>query len=143
MKGCENTRKMSFYKNYVCPLCWRQLPECTCEFIPWSLIQIDEGIQEHIRLLNEKGYYTSACCEGHYDSDVGIHIYITFRIPPNYDTPLPEGIVCDKYHAIRCSIYKNKNKRYTQEEAEAIKEQKLVELLKWIQSLPNYGGQKK
>ena len=65
------------YTNYVCPYCWNTLDKCTCElFPPYHLILIDRNIQEHVRLLNEKGYRTMACCEGHRMRC--INTYITF-----------------------------------------------------------------
>ena len=65
------------YMNYVCPYCWHTLNKCTCElFPPYHLMFIDRNIQEHIRILNEKGYRTTGCCEGH--REVCISTYVSF-----------------------------------------------------------------
>lgn len=60
------THDFTTYRQYVCSSCFRQLTECTCSTLPRDLIHMDEAIQDHVRLLNEKGYYTSGSCEGHY-----------------------------------------------------------------------------
>lgn len=66
-------------KNYVCPRCWQRIEHCTCDYAPYNLIMIDEALQEAIRTLNYKGYYTEASCAGHYyKSDATVSIYISF-----------------------------------------------------------------
>lgn len=56
-------------------------------------ICIDKSIIEHIRILNNKGYRTLQCCEGHM---VGNNLYISFS-GNNYgfgsDVDLPKGFV--------------------------------------------------
>ena len=83
------------YMNYVCPYCWNTLDNCICEmFPPYHLIFIDKNIQEHIRLLNEKGYRTMACCEGH--KEVCLNTYISFANDYFKDVTTPEGFKYDK-----------------------------------------------
>lgn len=121
------------YLNYVCPYCWNTLDNCTCElFPPYHLIFIDRNIQEHIRILNEKGYRTTGCCEGH--RTVCINTYITF--PENYfkEIGTPEGFKYDKKRRMITYTYSMK---LTKDEMEELKAKKLAVLLEWIKSLPN------
>lgn len=54
------------HHDYVCHKCFRQIEDCTCRFYPYSLLQIDEEIQEQIRILNvDKKYCTNGSCSGH------------------------------------------------------------------------------
>ena len=125
-------RSKAAYINYVCPYCWYTLNKCICDlFPPYHLILIDQNIQEHIRILNEKGYYTMACCEGHMKDCVGI--YISFVDNYFVDTGVPEGFKYDKKRKI-VSYY---SKKLTKEKAEEIKTEKLNTLLEWCKSLPN------
>ena len=75
------------YENYVCADCFNKLNECTCETKPWHLVQIDPMIQDSVRILNEKGYFTRYCCEGHC---VGEGMYIKFGISWMLDS-VPDG----------------------------------------------------
>lgn len=87
---------------YVCPYCYNKLETCTCERLPETLIQIDKKIWKTIKLLNDKGYHTEACCEGH---PVQLQrkdgIYIMFKkshkncrsIPAGFSGSLEEGVV--------------------------------------------------
>lgn len=72
------------YKDYVCPNCFKRLTQCNCNSAPWELIQIDAKIQDAIRVLNGKGYYTRYSCEGHYNGKKGVvEGYILFDVTPN------------------------------------------------------------
>lgn len=127
------------YMNYVCPYCWHTLNKCTCElFPPYNLIFIDSGIQEHIRILNEKGYRTIGCCEGHIK--VCINTYIAFA--KDYFTGIenmPDGF---KYNKSRKMITYTYSTRLTKENMEEIKKEKLETLLEWCKSLPNRNTEK-
>lgn len=133
------------YTDYVCPICWHKLTECTCDFDNNNLIQIDEGMQYAIRELNKKGYRTECCCEGHYmDCLKGGDMYITFRQGSD-----PEGCpngwnrcICkDEYHptvlinhTIKSgSKAKSKWRPYFEEG----KIKSLEALNRWVDSLPN------
>lgn len=121
------------YMNFVCPYCWHTLDNCICDlFPPYHLIFIDRNIQEHIRLLNEKGYRTMGCCEGH--REVCINTYITF--PEDYfkEINTPEGF---KYDRKRRTITYAYSMKLTEEKMEELKAEKLKVLLEWIKSLPN------
>ena len=67
------------YKNYVCPNCFEKINHCQCEKTPETLIMIDSKMQYAIKILNQKYYYTQACCEGHYNKHNLICTYIYFK----------------------------------------------------------------
>ena len=121
------------YNNYVCPYCWYTLNKCICDlFPPYHLIFIDKNIQEHIRILNEKGYHTTGCCEGHRERC--INTYISF--PKDYFKELstPEGF---KYDKKRRTITYTYSTNLSEKEMEILKAEKLAVLLQWINSLPS------
>ena len=125
-------RNKNAYMNYVCPYCWNALNKCTCElFPPYHLIFVDKNIQEHIRILNEKGYRTTACCEGH--RDVCINTYIAFANNYFDGTNVPDGF---KYNKKRRMITHTYSTKLTEEKMEELKEEKLETLLEWCKSLP-------
>jgi len=131
-------RSKKAYMNYVCPHCWNTLNKCTCDlFPPYNLIFIDEGIQEHIRILNEKGYRTIGCCEGH--REVCINTYIAFAREYFDNIEIPEGF---KYRKNRKTIHYTYSTRLTKENMEEIKKEKLETLLEWCKSLPNRNTEK-
>mgnify|MGYP006967403145 CR=1 FL=1 len=121
------------YVNYVCPYCWNALDNCTCKlFPPYHLIYIDKNIQEHIRILNEKGYRTMACCEGH--KDVCINTYIAFANNYFKDIDTPDGFEYDKKRRMITYTYSTKLEEKGMEE---LKKEKLKTLLNWCKNLPN------
>ena len=65
-------------KNYVCPICFNQIQNCTCICPPYTLIMVDNGIQEAVRSLNQKGYITVDSCEGHFENILP-NTYISFE----------------------------------------------------------------
>lgn len=121
------------YVNFVCPYCWNTLDNCTCSiFPPYHTIFIDKNIQEHIRLLNEKGYRTMGCCEGH--RKVCINTYIAFTNDYFEEADIPEGFKYDKKRRVVTYTYST---RLTEEKMEELKREKLAILLEWCKSLPN------
>lgn len=121
------------YMNYICPYCWNTLDNCTCDlFPPYHLIYIDKNIQEHIRVLNEKGYRTTACCESH--MDICINTYIAFADNYFTHTDTPDGFKYDKKRRMVTYTYSTK---LTEEKMEELKKEKLETLLEWCKSLPN------
>lgn len=121
------------YINYVCPYCFNALNKCTCEvFPPYHLIFIDENIQEHIRILNEKGYRTTACCEGH--EKVCLSTYIAFANNYFNEIELPSGFKYDKKRRIISYSYSTKIKK---EKIEELKKENLKILLEWCNNLPS------
>lgn len=120
------------YMNYICPYCWHTLNNCTCSlFPPYHLIFIDKNIQEHVRILNEKGYRTIGCCEGH---DKGcVNTYIAFAKDYFNDADVPEGFVYNKRRRMVTCSYSTK---LTKKDMEDIKKKKLESLLEWCNGLP-------
>lgn len=135
MKEVITMRKnLKAYRSYVCPNCFHQLNKCTCKiFPPYSLLFIDELIQEHIRILNEKGYRTNGCCESHYNG-VCICIYISFG-RDSFDS-VPEGFYFNKRRQMIIHDYKA-YKNYTRDQFEKEKMVYLAVLLDWVKSLPD------
>ena len=128
-------RSKKAYELYVCPRCFNPVNKCTCElYPPYELIMIDKKLQEPIRLLNQKGYRTWACCEGHKaDEEIYIRLLVTDEMMKN---KLPNGFWIDKKEFIRCRIPKNC------EDIEQFKDNKISELKSWILKLPNNKLQK-
>lgn len=121
------------YMNYVCPYCWNTLNKCTCDlFPPYHLLLIDKNIQEHIRLLNKKGYLTTGCCEGH--REVCINTYISFADDYFNNVSAPDGFKYDKGKRMVTYTYSTK---LEEEKMEELKKEKLEALLKWCKNLPN------
>lgn len=128
-------KSFNSYINFVCPHCFNTLDECTCEYFPpHQLIFIDRGIQEHIRILNQKGYCTTGCCESHYGGNC-ISLYVTFCMDYgfNKNIAIPEGF---KYLKKKNGICYDISKKLSKEEAEKLKADKLEVLLEWCKSLP-------
>lgn len=127
----NNRRRNHSYENYVCPNCFRKLPECTCEdaMPPYKLIWIDLAIQDHVRILNEKGYYTKFCCEGHDENDY-MDVMFKTRCEPPIDN-LPDGFKYNKkWNRIESDKYKDLDGGYES------KEKYLDSLLAWCNELP-------
>lgn len=131
-------KSKSAYMNYVCPYCWHTLNKCTCDlFPPYHLIFIDKNIQEHICILNEKGYHTIGCCEGH--DKVCISTYIAFARDYFDNINMPDGF---KYNKRRKMVAYTYSTRLKKEKMEEIKKEKLEILLEWCKSLPDIGNDK-
>lgn len=122
------------YDDYVCPTCFHTLNNCECDLRPYSLIMIDNGIQEHIRTLRNKGYITTGCCESH--EDICISIYISFNTDYGFGTTiqLPEGF---KFNKNKNAIIYDFNRKLSREKVEEKKRNKLIELLEWCKNLPD------
>lgn len=121
------------YENFVCPHCWNRLDNCTCDlFPPYYLTFVDKGIQEHIRVLNEKGYITIGCCEGH--MEICTSTYIAFADNYFENTAMPENF---KYDKKRRMVKHSYSKKLKEEQMEEIKKENLDTLLEWCKNLPN------
>lgn len=121
------------YINYVCPYCWHTLNKCVCDlFPPYHLILIDEKVQEHIRILNEKGYHTTGSCEGH--GKVCITTYISFARDYFENTNIPDGFEYNKKKKVIRYTYSTK---LSKEKMEEVKNKKLEILLEWCKNLPD------
>lgn len=126
--GITVEQKVNIY-DYVCNTCFCTLDECTCDMPPWELIMIDRGIQDSIRVLNEKGYTTVYCCEGHIG--LSVSIYIQFDEDYEFDE-LPKDFTY-KNNTLR---YKFPKKFYKDEEKfNNDKEEHLRYLNDWVYTL--------
>ena len=126
-------RDKNAYNSFVCPFCFRRLDECICEYFPpWSLLFIDEGMQYIIRVLNEKGYFTSGCCESHYKENPNLHI--CFRRVYDFAVQPPEGRAKGKKGSGDI-LYIIPSK--SEEEFERNKREKLKALEQWVDALPS------
>lgn len=130
-------KNLHTYKEYVCPECFKQLPECKCPSLPWHLVQIDLGIQEQIRILNNKGYNTCFCCSGHYDPS-SLVIYIKFGRPYLFDR-FPEEFKYNKRNQTLSYTYTKKDKK-TEEIYKERQAKLLADLLEWANELPSDPG---
>lgn len=133
----------SIYDNYVCENCFSPLEKCECNFAPLKLIQIDKNIQYAVKILNNKGYYTECCCEGHYtDSIKGGYIYVSFALryaPNNCPNGWKISYGKNKYHPdvvigyrikVRNKDIEARKKNFEQKKLKAIEE-----LNSWADSL--------
>lgn len=131
------TDYINAYFNYVCPQCFCSLDECKCVNYPTSLIHIDRNIQQHVRILHDKGYATLYCCESHYtESGEKREIYISFAKEYGFGdrVTIPNGFHYNKQHRLLgCMIKKN----LTEEQMNKVKTEKLAKLLEWCKDLPN------
>lgn len=124
------------YMNYVCPHCFHKLYECTCKYFPpTDLLFIDNRIQDHIRILNEKGYTTTGCCEGHYTGKPGANTGICFlmRYPEITESVLPEGF---SYNKAKNAVWHFYDAKLNRKSFEIEKIAALIKLLEWCRGLP-------
>lgn len=132
----------------------------------WIDENIDPGMRYAIKTLNEKGYKTFACCEGHYNENLGHYCeaYIRFNhfIPNELFPKLPsfpwrkDEKINSKYKTpfmeIGCGYKKNRNKEYekvfywtgtrhkrvSKEEKDKEHDKFILELNAWVDSLPTW-----
>lgn len=115
--------------NYVCPHCFNRVNKCTCElWPPYNLIWVDTHIQEHVRILNNKGYKTRFSCEGH---NGYIHIIFSSEYGFN-EMELPNGYV---YNPKKLELKYVLNNELLKEEREKQKFEALDNLLEWCKNL--------
>lgn len=130
-------RSKAAYLNYVCPKCFNQLQNCTCKsFPPWDLLYIDQRIQPHVRILNEKGYVTFTSCEGHYLGKPGVTSHVGFARDYDIFSDLPEGFTYNKSKRMLWCFYDAKLNR---DQFDAERAFNLAKLLQWCQDLPDNG----
>lgn len=129
-------RSKSAYMNYVCPRCFHKLHQCSCPvFPPHELIHIDENMQDCIRLLNEKGYATRSCCEGHYGVGRTPNIHVSFARPvaQTFGGKYPDGFEPFEDRALMYFYHTG----LTREQFEAEKMKVLDALRMWCAGLPD------
>lgn len=131
----KNDKTKDMYENYVCPSCFNKLYECSCEhgFLPYNLLMIDSGIQEHVRVLNQKGYTTLDSCESHNRYE---NMYISFVSDYGFGNtlPLPKGFEKLKKNNAVSIMY---GRGCTDGEFEGKKKEYLNNLLDWCRDLPS------
>lgn len=128
-------KNKDIYEYFVCPRCYYTMDKCTCDieaYPNYCAVMIDKGMQEQIRILNKKDYFTLYCCESHDAKDT---IYIKFRdkFGLGKSIDVPSGFELDKKNN---QIEYSYDKNITQEEFEKEKEKQLAILLDWCKSLP-------
>lgn len=96
----------------------------------YSLIFIDCGIQEQVRILNEKGYKTIGCCESHYNG-VCDNIYVAFGKDWDFQC-MPEGF---RYNQRRRMLIHDYKRYISESDFRREKEQYLAALLEWCREL--------
>lgn len=130
-----NKRDKYIYENYVCPRCFHKLPDCTCpgSTPPYQILWIDENIQEHVRILNEKGYLTEYSCESHSPKGT-THIMFYGGRNPSKDIPLPNRF---KWHDKYNKFFAEYDKKMSLEDYQLEKKKNLDALLEWCNELPN------
>ena len=119
-------KSKSAYMNYVCPKCFHKLHECSCSYFPpWSLLFIDERIQDHVRILNEKGYVTNG----------GSNTAICFELdyPEIIFSTMPEGF---KYNRAKKAVWHFYDANKGKKDFETEKTVALIKLLDWCRGLP-------
>lgn len=133
-------KDMSIYENYVCPHCFYTLDKCECLSFPhYSIKWIDKGIQEHVRVLNKKGYKTEYSCESHVPRDEIYLVFASWGRGLEDDIEMPEGFKYDKTDRVmRYKYGKNAKdtKKISAEEFEVKKKKALNDLLEWCKALP-------
>ena len=119
---------------YVCQNCFSRIMDCECAHFPsGTLIYLDKGIQEHIKILRSKGYITTSSCESN-NPKVGIQITfsryngIEGLEPPDGFRVQPNGTAVEY-------LYPN---GMTMEEFKVEKQKRLDTLLEWCKSLPEH-----
>lgn len=132
--GCDAAvRRADILRRFVCPICFRTLTECVCEaFPPSQLIEIDEGMREPLRILNEKGYSTQYSCEGHHANDSTYIMFFNGRYMPKIGTEPPEGFCFERSR----SILKCDYSAASEEEFSEAKSHALQRLVSWCEGLP-------
>jgi hypothetical protein len=87
-----------------------------------------------VRLLNQKGYITTACCAGHLDNLRGRTIYIAFDKEHKFENSLPVGAEYAKTG--RCVQYRIPEEM-TGSEFVPFQSECIERFMKWADSLPS------
>ena len=108
---------------------WNQCPKANCD---GYIVDIDEEILPHIMLLNNKGYATQYCCQGHLNNSVA-RLYILFENIYYFDD-LPKGFIEEDPTGNRtCISFEPKSKNNKQKYKELLKAR--INLYDWIYKL--------
>ena len=101
-----------------------------CKKNKFTMIEIDPNILEIIQKLNNKGYYTKFCCEGHSKKEaMSATPYVMFmcKLPEYILNTLPISWYIDKQLTSSTTIRSDIDQKYLA----------LAELLDWADSLPS------
>ena len=115
--------------NYVCPFCFNQIQNCTCDFAPYSLIMVDNKLQKAVRELNQKKYFTVDCCEGHFNFNIP-NTYISF-VKPIKLSHIPNGFKYEKDGNVIRKIYHVE----TKQEFEIEQKNAIQDIETWVENL--------
>ena len=137
---------LACYRSYVCSSCYAPMGECACDACwgadsgPWSLTWVDPAIQEHVRILEKKGYSTEFRCAGHEPGEGPVIQFLCLH-PFGVTLPVPPGFT---WHKFRATLYAtpldaDKASTMTPRELKERDERLLVDLLAWCHDLPNHG----
>lgn len=132
----ESKKKHRHEITYICPYCFREIEDCRCESYPWYLVQIDTPIVPIIRILNKKGYITTACCSGHIEEDHCVSIYIAFRDEHNFGTNIPRDSAYSKHGR---TISYNGLDMMSVEERKVFRKECIEKIAVWAENLPSLG----
>ncbi len=115
--------------NLVCPKCMSKVANCDCN--EWSdyFLEIDPMISSAVLTLNNKGYFTKWCCEGHVWENGP---YIEFVAYYDFGGSLPYGWE-QRGNIMSASFLRNATKT---ECFETVKERLMSELDAWAKKLP-------
>lgn len=111
-------------------------------------MEIDKGMWDILVELNNKGYKTVCCCEGHLNKEKRWNAYLFFArgkvpktMPPLYD--LSNKKILNKYSQINKNEnifywYGSNSKRLSLEQKEQERQELLNDLLKWAKELETW-----
>lgn len=113
---------------------WNYCPKTGCD---GYLVDIDEELIPHIKLLNSKGYATKYCCQGHVYNSVP-HLYIMFEFEYDFEIEPPKGFTdsINDYNEIRKSCIEFITSKKDEYSKSKDLSKARIDLLKWIQKLP-------
>ena len=118
-------------EGYVCPKCLNSVLNCGCEEWSDSFVEMDKGMQPIIKVLNDKGYRTVYCCEGHSWKEP--FAYIMFDM--QYPFEVPDGWFTTGDYCIRCDyrLVCEGNETF-----DKTKQRIISRLLEWVSHIPEW-----
>jgi hypothetical protein len=111
---------------------WIHCPKINCI---GQVIEVDDMFLPIIKLLNEKGYFTSYCCSGHI-KDCRSNTYIVFDNTIQGLPSIPEGYIESKDDG-KYEIRKEYNKNLSDYEYHIKLLENAIVTMKWVESLDN------
>ena len=135
---------------FVCSDCFETIANCKCNNHNYSsIIDIDKDIYPAIKRLNQLGYKTKFCCQGHINNGT-IQAYIYFSndsktemlptLPDNwqYESYKYAGVFKYRYNIIRSNIPFSRYKlsKLTDKEKQEYIQNNIQSLNEWVENLP-------